>query len=605
MKRITLLILVILLTGCFGSIQTKNVHIQGIIYHDNTDICIYNAKVEVKIGSKNYSVMSDINGQFELFFHTTKRYCVISIDHPDYQLLEDTITVSEKTSDSLEYNLIPKDNEKTLVTGRVDYALPEVEIYSAKMVKWPTFTAADLVYDDEITEIMIQPFTYSEAIASRLAADLCADYYRLYPNIGTIVLGKPVGTQIDVFLSKVRAHPLVYQAEINYPVIPLATPLAPIQPNDEYYDLQWSLETLYLPWAWQVEKGSKSVRIAVLDTGVDTNHEDLRQILNLEDAYNVFSNDSSVQDPGNTNPTIKPVSHGTHVIGIIGAETNNGVGIAGVTWQAEIIPILALKETGGTIADVAAGINKAVELGVDIINLSLGVEGELSDLSDSLLHTAVQSASDQGIILVAAAGNRGQLIYPAKYPEVIAVGATTREHTVASYSASDGVRLFAPGGHGDNEIISTDLNSYSQGKGTSMAAPHVTGLIALIKAKYPYISGDSVEELLWNTGIIIEPDYPEHRLVNAYAALTQSLMEDVILKFTNRVNFEEQYLVSISDYDRCFYQMLTPGDYLITAHIDTNHNETIDAGEWYYERDISVEKDSVISGLDIRLQINN
>ena len=275
-----------------------------------------------------------------------------------------------------------------------------------------------------------------------------------------------------------------------------------------------------------------------------------------------------------------------------------------MTWQTDIIPILVLKQPGGTIADVAAGINKAVELGVDIINLSLGIPGEFADPYKSPLYTALQSAYNQGIIIVAAAGNTGELLYPAKYPEVIAVGATTYEHTVAWYSASDGVRLFAPGGHDDLQIISTDLNTYSTSKGTSMAAPHVTGLISLIKSKYPYISSDSVEELLWNTGIIINPDYPEQRLVNAYAALHKTLIQNAELKFTNKANSKEQYLVSFCDYNRYFYQILPPGDYLITAHIDTNHNQMVDIGEWYYEQEISIEKSCVISDLEIRLQIN-
>ncbi len=606
MKKTALIILVILLTGCLFGTQNKNIHIQGIIYHKDTDICIYNAKVKVKIGSRNYPpVTSDINGQFTLSFQTAKRSFEISIEHPDYQLLKDTIIISTKTSNPLKYNLIPKDNDKTIVTGRIDYALPEIEVRS------PTFSAANFVdkdysitQNDEITEIIIQPFTYSENTASRLAEELQADYYRLYPDIGVIVLGKPVGTHTDDFLYKAQAHPLVYQADINYPVIPLSTPLAPIRPNDEYYDEQWSLKAMYLPQAWQVEKGSSCVRIAVLDTGVDADHEDLRQILNLEDAYNVFTDDNNVQDPGQTRSTDIPISHGTHVIGIIGAQTNNKTGIAGVTWQADIIPILVLKQLGGTIADVATGINKAVELGVDIINLSLGIPGEFADPYKSPLYTALQSAYNQGIIIVAAAGNTGELLYPAKYPEAIAVGATTYENTVAWYSASDGVRLFAPGGHDNLQIISTDLNTYSTSKGTSMAAPHVTGLISLIKSKYPYISSDSVEELLWNTGIIIDPDYPEQRLVNAYAALNKTLIRNAELKFTNKANSKEQYLVSFCDYNRYFYQILPPGDYLITAHIDTNHNQMVDIGEWYYEQEVSIEKSSVISDLDIRLQIN-
>ena len=137
-----------------------------------------------------------------------------------------------------------------------------------------------------------------------------------------------------------------------------------------------------------------------------------------------------------------------------------------------------------------------------------------------------------------------------------------------------------------------------------MAAPQVTGLIGLIKSIYPYIDSYEVEHLLWNTGIILNPDYPQQRLVNAYAALAGTPIEDVNLKFVNQDNPEFRYLVSL-DPNRHFYQLLEPGEYLITAHIDANGDGLVNNGEWYWEKNILIQEGDVITDFDIRLKIQH
>ncbi|MBI2322609.1 MAG: S8 family serine peptidase [Chloroflexi bacterium] len=267
-------------------------------------------------------------------------------------------------------------------------------------------------------------------------------------------------------------------------------------PNDPSYAAsQWNLRAMRLPDAWEITTGSSAVTIAVVDTGVDLAHPDLVSKI-ASGGWDFANSDASPQDDN---------GHGTHVAGIAAAATDNGVGIAGVAWQARILPVKVLNSSGsGFISDVADGIRWAADHGAQIINLSLGSTSDPQSLRD-----AVAYARGRGALVVAAGGNCGSpssdctLVnepdYPAAYTTVVAVAATDQGDQRASFSTVQSyIDVAAPGAG----ILSTYWSSgstYASLSGTSMAAPHVAGLAALILALIPQLTADEVTLAMQDT----------------------------------------------------------------------------------------------------------
>lgn len=263
-----------------------------------------------------------------------------------------------------------------------------------------------------------------------------------------------------------------------------------IIPNDTYYNLQWAHSKINSPSAWDVTTGKSDVTVAVIDTGVDYNHPDLAGKVIKGPDY--FNDDTDPMDDS---------GHGTHVAGIAAAVSNNGRGVAGVSWGSKILAIKALGWIGGYDFDIAQGIIYAADNGAKIINLSLGGP----DYSQTLKN-AVDYAYSKGAVIVAATGNNdSSVLYPAAYPNVIGVGATNENDVRTSpsdwgpgYGSNYGpeVDVVAPG----NKIASTYLgNTYAYMSGTSMATPHVAGLAALILARNPSTNPSQVEEQIKNS----------------------------------------------------------------------------------------------------------
>jgi len=304
-------------------------------------------------------------------------------------------------------------------------------------------------------------------------------------------------------IEKLRARDDVLYAEPNY--IRTATAVPPV--NDPEYDKQWSLPMLELPAAWEVSTG-QGVTVAVIDTGIDPDHQDLDGNIALQDGYDFIEDDalSGDLDPGSdTDPRdMGSTFHGSHVAGIIAAEGNNGMGITGVAYDASIMPLRVLGVNGeGFDADIANAILYAAGLTnssgrlpikkADIINLSLG-----SPDDSDVINAAVSDAVAEGVIVIAAAGNDSSSteFFPAASPSVIAVSSVTSNKTLSTFSNfGDYIDVAAPGGTGINDplfdgfqdgILSTVYASeYAELVGTSMAAPHVAGVAALMKAKQP------------------------------------------------------------------------------------------------------------------------
>lgn len=256
-------------------------------------------------------------------------------------------------------------------------------------------------------------------------------------------------------------------------------------PNDSLYlDYQWNLPIILTEQGWELTKGRENVIIAVVDTGVDFKHPEFKN--KLVDGINIVNSSRSPMDDD---------GHGTHVAGIISANTNNNEGIAGITWYNKIMPIKVLDQSGaGTLSDVAEGIFWATDHGAKVINLSLGNYAE-----SKYLHDAVKYAYSKDVVLVAASGNDNtdKLGYPAAYPEVLAVSAIDPYENRAQFSNyGNYIDVVAPGVN----IPSTyPNNQYAALSGTSMASPHVAGLAGLIRAQNPYLTNKEVISIIRKT----------------------------------------------------------------------------------------------------------
>jgi subtilisin family serine protease len=297
-------------------------------------------------------------------------------------------------------------------------------------------------------------------------------------------------------------------------------------PNDPKFGDQWSLNNLGQDGgkkladigalhAWVKTHGSDKVVVAVLDSGVDYTHQDLvsniwsrpdavpqyaDDELGTFDDIHGFDADADAGDPMDDN------GHGTHCAGIIGAEGDNNLGITGINWNVSIMPLKFLGRGGfGTTANAIKSINYAIDrkqhgVNVRVINASWG-----STQYSRALEDAIRAAGDQGILFVAAAGNNGtdndrRAHYPSNYdlPNVISVAALDRTDSLASFSnyGVKTVHIAAPG----REILSTWLgDEYREASGTSMAAPHVAGVAALILASEPNLSVAKLRERILGT----------------------------------------------------------------------------------------------------------
>jgi thermitase len=295
------------------------------------------------------------------------------------------------------------------------------------------------------------------------------------PGINIHVLSAPRGKSAQAMIQMYQKNPNIDFAEPNY--------IAHVQltPNDPYFNnWQKGLQRMDAHLAWDITTGSSDIIIAVLDTGVIPNHEDLAN--KLTPGYNFINN--------TTNPT-DDHGHGTRVAGIIGAIGNNGIGVAGTAWQSPLMPVKVMDSNGsGSHSNIAKGIIYAADNGASVINMSLGGAS-----GSSTLKSAVDYAYNRNVVLVAAAGNSNtSVFYPAAYPNVIAVAALDNYDQKASYSCfGPEISVSAPG----NGIFSTvRTGGYDVGTGTSFAAPFVAGLAGLILSSDASLSPAKVQALI-------------------------------------------------------------------------------------------------------------
>ncbi len=308
-------------------------------------------------------------------------------------------------------------------------------------------------------------------------------------------------------------------------------------PNDPLFAQQWHYPQINLPTAWDTTTGG-AVIVAVLDTGIRFDHPDGPATVT---GFDFISRTPDPTDPGCPNIDPSHRSHGMHVAGTVAARTNNGLGVAGVNWGGasgtRIMPLRVLGQDltpppdceRGTFSNIADATIYAADHGAKVINMSLG--GPLSSVT---MDAAISYASGLGVTMVAAAGNNfcGPILYPARHPMVIPVGATTITNARAPYSAcgpelaANGV--VAPGGDSSAGVLSTTW-SITAGNvydgtftGTSMATPHVAGLAALMISR-GNTSPSTIRSTLRSTATCLSPPCPNNEfgagLVNAASAI--------------------------------------------------------------------------------------
>ncbi len=272
----------------------------------------------------------------------------------------------------------------------------------------------------------------------------------------------------------------------------------------------WGADMVKAPSAWANGYTGKGTVIAVLDTGVDYNHQDLKD--------NIWTNSKEIPGNGidddgdgyvddvygwnfadNNNNTTDTYGHGTHVAGTIAGENNN-FGVTGIAYDAKIMPVKVLGNDGsGTYSAIAEGIRYAVDRGANVINLSLG-----GDYPNSTLESAIEYADSKNVTVVMAAGNNGDSVpaYPARYANKhgIAVGAVDKNKNMASYSnraGSDTISyVTAPGSSVYSTVPGDKYATYS---GTSMASPHVAGLVGLMLSANPNLTTAQIRQIIAET----------------------------------------------------------------------------------------------------------
>lgn len=309
--------------------------------------------------------------------------------------------------------------------------------------------------------------------------------------LGLLVLSSGGTTQADVSQAEVALEPHAYLPFVAKSYV------QPRYPSDPDYPYQWALEQIDGPRAWSLSTG-RDIVVAVIDTGVDLDHPDLSDKL-VGNGRSFLMNAAGADDDN---------GHGTHVAGIIAASTDNAVGIAGLGWDTRVLPVKLLDEDGlGDPLLIDDAIYYATDQGAQVINLSLGVPNDCP----SDVEAAVAYASSRGVVVVAAAGNHqegsfgGIEMYPANCAHVLGVAATGIDDAIASFSNwGDHVSIVAPG----SGIYSTwwpgaDYREvyYSYLSGTSMAAPHVSGLAALVLDRYPSYTPDQVASAILDNAV--------------------------------------------------------------------------------------------------------
>ncbi len=408
---------------------------------------------------------------------------------------------------------------------------------------------ADVQLLDDTGALVAESDKYGTTSENLQAQLLAGDYYiRVYPSYSN----DNTPYSLTISASTIPVVP-GYSIVDGFGLVNAASAVAQAIGQNPFADVpdlggnDWGADLINAPEVWSQGYTGEGIVVAVLDTGVDRNHEDLRD--------NIFTNNGEIAGDGidndnngyiddfygwnfidNNNNTSDVHSHGTHVAGTIAA-SKNGFGVTGIAYDAQIMPVKVLGDDGsGSYESVANGIRYAADNGADIINMSLG-----GDAPSSILRSAVEYAASKGVIVVMASGNDGDSTtmghYPAAYATDwgIAVGAVDRNSNLASFTNRSGIfpltYVTAPGA---SVYSTTPNNRYDSYSGTSMATPHVAGVVALMLSANPDLTESEVYDILTSTAESSFPDSNSQNLASAQSNLfplsSNSLSSQILIE---------------------------------------------------------------------------
>ena len=480
-------------------------------------------------------------------------------------------------------------------------------------------------------EVLVKYKTGVSSLASKSGQAVGAQPLRKISLINAEHLKLPQGVSVKSAITALMTDPNVEYAEPNYLRYTKST-----FPNDLYFNpQQWALnntgsfaggtagDDMKMPQAWDILRGSNIV-VAVIDSGIDFNHPDLVNNIwrntaetsctdGIDNDGNGYIDDCQGWNfAGMNSDPMDDEGHGTHVAGIIGAAGNNGVGISGVMWNVRLMPLKFIGNFGpnvcgpgsdfcGSLADEILAIQYAVNGGASVINASFGGPGFAQSEVD-----AISAANAAGVLFVAAAGNGGAdgngdnndltPEYPASYnvPNIIAVAATDQNDRLASFSnfGPQTVHVAAPGvyilstitpGLTFSMCTGTSAAGYDFCDGTSMAAPHVSGLAGLLRSYYGHFSHAQVKATILRY-VDVNPTLQGWILtggrVNAYRALSSLLPPtnlaakadssgQITISWTDNATGEDGYYVE---------RKTGSGDFAQIASIAANSGGYVDTG---------------------------
>lgn len=293
------------------------------------------------------------------------------------------------------------------------------------------------------------------------------------PQIGVYVLQLPPSASEVAVARAFGQRPEVIFAELDR-----ILPPEDITPNDPYYaSWQWALKKIQCPTAWSTTTGNNSVIIAILDTGVDGTHPDLSA--KMVPGWNFYDNNSDTRDV---------YGHGTKVAGTAAASSNNAIGVASVAWECKIMPIRVSDPQGyGYFSAMASGLTWAADRGARVANISYSISGSAT------VSAAAQYFRSRGGVVTVSAGNNGTFYNYPDDPNVLTIAATDSYDNITSYSTTGThLDLAAPG----TAYTTTRGGSYSAVSGTSISAPIVAGVAALVISANPNLAASQVEDIL-------------------------------------------------------------------------------------------------------------
>ena len=310
-------------------------------------------------------------------------------------------------------------------------------------------------------------------------------------------------------IAALMKHPDVIAAEPDYTVY-----AATVTPNDTYRTAQWAIDKIQLRQAWDYTTGSSTVRVGVIDSGIDGDHPDLDGHINVSLSREFYSGSAA-----SVSSVTDDTGHGTFVAGIIGAETNNNQGISGTCFNVQLVSLKVADyfDAQPSISGIYHAVDYAQSQAIPILNISITWGESQDNQADTVI--ARSKFQEYDGLIVCAAGNYGlniddTTVYPGSYslPNLIVVGASTQNDSRAEFSdfGNANVDLFAPGvsilscypydecvhlcNPNDGKHYNANSPGYHYNQGTSFAAPYVTGVAALVLAKYPNLNAAQIKE---------------------------------------------------------------------------------------------------------------